>query len=177
MRNYQLRKAAMTTSELTPAQKAWQAEQQFLGRFSAAEISSMSMSEFAALTGRKLVTGPTVPEYVPEPVPEPVPERVPEPVHEGVPGPVSEARGIDVLEMSPAQYAQVRASLGMGCSQKEGRGIFDSVDSRSEEYRDAVRRQAGRTAMSQSNVVQPPRLAGRYLIPEAPVTGRRDFYR
>jgi hypothetical protein len=168
MRNYQLRKAAMTTSELTPAQKAWQAEQQFLGRFSAAEISSMSMSEFAALTGRKLVTGPTVPE--------PVPERVPEPVHEGVPGPVSEARGIDVLEMSPAQYAQARSQLGICRSQKEGRGIFDSVDSRSEEYRDAVRRQAGRGALSTSNVVQPPRIE-RYVKQVAPVAGRRDFYR
>jgi hypothetical protein len=45
----------------------------------------------------------------------------------------------------------------------EGKGIFDSINSQSEEFRSAGRKHAGRTAWSTSNVVEPPRIEGRYL--------------
>lgn len=45
----------------------------------------------------------------------------------------------------------------------EGRGIFDSVGSRSDEYTAAVRNQVGRTAYGRQNVIEPPRLEGRYI--------------
>jgi hypothetical protein len=48
-------------------------------------------------------------------------------------------------------------------SDGEGRGIFDSVGSQSAAYRQATARQAGRTAYSQGNVVEPPRIEGRYV--------------
>ncbi len=56
------------------------------------------------------------------------------------------------------QWRQNRASGG-----GENKGIFDSVSSQSAEYRSAARRQAGRTGWANSNVVEPPRIEGRYV--------------
>lgn len=72
-----------------------------------------------------------------------VPEAVSEPVT-GVPG-----------QITQEQFLQWRSQRG---GQGENRGIFDSVGSQSQAYRDAAGRQAGRNAMVTSNVVEPPRL-------------------
>jgi hypothetical protein len=66
--------------------------------------------------------------------------------------------GIDVN--SPEFFHAWRSQRVSG---GEGKGIFDSVGSRSEEYRSAARRQAGRTGWVNSNVIEPPRIEGRYL--------------
>jgi hypothetical protein len=75
------------------------------------------------------------------------------------PGP----QGIDPTQLTLEQYAALRGQLGIGVSRQEGRGIFHSVNSRSEEYRDAVRAQSGRTALNNAHVQEPPRLEGRYV--------------
>lgn len=84
------------------------------------------------------------------------------PAQAPAPGP----QGIDVAALSIEQYAQLRGQLGMGRSQQEGKGIFDSVASRSGAYTDAVRAQAGRTGWTTSNVVESPRLERRYARPD-----------
>ena len=77
----------------------------------------------------------------------------------------TEDPGVDFRQMSLAEYALVRDQMGVGRSQKEGKGIFDSgsASSQSREYADAARVQAGRTALSSANVVEPPRLEARYV--------------
>lgn len=147
-------------SESTPAQKARQAEEEFTRRFTAAEISSMSMSEFAALTGRTLVTGPAAPGRVPD--------GVPEPTSEPVPNRVSEARGIDVSEMTPAEYKSVRGQLGMGVSREYGVGILDGTAPGA--WAAAAKAKAGRSALVTKNTVESPRLTGRTVL-------RQDTYR
>jgi hypothetical protein len=181
MRNYQRKKQLMPITELTPTQREWQrarqAEEQFLERFSAAEISSMSMSEFAALTGRSLHVAAPVPESVPVPVPEHAPEPVPDGVPEDTParrlGTVSEAIGITVSEMDPTQYAQARERLGMGQRHEYGRGVLDGTAPGA--WAAAARAKAGRSALVTSNVAQPPRIPRAY-IEHTQAEGRASFY-
>lgn len=77
--------------------------------------------------------------------------------------PESDPVGIDVSQLTIEQYAALRGQLGIGKSRQEGRGIFDSVGSRSQAYTDAARQQAGRTGWSTSNVVESPRLTNRHM--------------
>ena len=76
----------------------------------------------------------------------------------------AEDPGVDFRQMTLDEYALVREQLGVGRSMS-ARGIFDSdsVSSQSREYADAARVQAGRTALSSANVVEPPRLEARYV--------------
>jgi hypothetical protein len=71
------------------------------------------------------------------------------------------ARAPQSIDPNSAEYFHAwRAQRARG---GEGVGIFDSVDSRSDAYATAVRAQAGRGALSNSNVTEAPRLTGRYL--------------
>lgn len=120
---------------------------------SADQILRMDMQEYARLTGRqspaRAATQTLDAEYE-----APAPQGQEQP-----PAGVQEPpQGIDP---NSAEYflawRQNRARGG------EGRGIFDSVGSRSDEYTAAVRAQSGRTMYGQSNVVEPPRLEGRFV--------------
>jgi hypothetical protein len=126
----------------------------------AAELLALSHDEYARITGRATISE-TVSQasgYQVSPPPAPQ-EQTPAPVRTRAPL----TPGFDFASMDMEQYAAVRGQLGVGVSRKEGRGIFDSVGSRSDEYTNAVRAQAGRTAMSNANTVEPPRLTDRYV--------------
>jgi hypothetical protein len=69
-----------------------------------------------------------------------------------------EPEPVSVAAMNNAEYAAYREQIGMGQSQKEGKGIFDSVSSRSQAYTDAARVQSGRTAWVGSNVEDAPKI-------------------
>lgn len=153
----------MQTSELTPAQREWQrareAEDEFKRRFSAAEIAGMSMSEFAALSGRTAGVTSAVRAWQPTaPVSEHAPERLSEPVPESVPGP----RGVSVPEMSAAEYSAARPALGMGRAREYGVGILDGTAPGA--WAAAAARKAGRSAMVERNVTESPRLKGRTVL-------------
>jgi hypothetical protein len=102
---------------------------------SAAELAALPMDEYARLSGR-----PTVAQSTP-----PAPQTP------------------DFVNMSMDDYAAYRQQAGIGVSQKERRGIFDSAPSQSQAYTNAAHVQAARTAMSNVNVEQPRRVDGRYL--------------
>lgn len=127
---------------------------------SAAELASLPMDEFLRVTGR-----PTMGEiaaqalgYAPEPHGTPRQEHAPV-----QPTPEPEPKGID--PNGEEYFHAWRANRTRG---GEGQGIFHSVSSQSDQYSAAARRHAGRTAMGgSSNVVEPPRLTGRYLNHDA----------
>jgi hypothetical protein len=73
----------------------------------------------------------------------------------------TEHPGIDFAQLSMEQYAALRGQLGIGVGRKEGKGIFDSVSSRSQAYADATRAPSGRTAYSVANLTEAPKLLGR----------------
>jgi hypothetical protein len=130
---------------LTENQRAFlsaREHQDVVSHFTAREIEQMPFDEFARLTGRTF--GVT-------PIGSPAPQQPPAPVQEQPQG----------LDPNSAEYFHVwRANRTRG---GEGVGIFDSVSSQRDQYRAAARAQAGRTAMSNANVVEPPRLTGRYV--------------
>lgn len=130
---------------------------------SVVELLSMDMSEYARVTGRPTVGQLAAQAHDVEPPGSPRQEMAPQVPQESVGIP----RGIDVAALDMDEYAAVRGQLGMGVSHQEGRGIFDSISSRSDEYISAVRAQAGRTAMSTSNVVESPRINRVFLNPDA----------
>jgi hypothetical protein len=159
----------MIDDGLTPTQRAFlqsQYSRETFGDLSPAEINALDMADYAARTGRNLGVTAEVAGSVPPGTPRQSPEQTP-----GMPAPApQQPQGIDVGSMSMEQYAQLRGQLGVGRGQKEGRGIFDSVGSRSDEFTNAGRVQAGRTAWSTSNVTESPRLERRYVREEQPPT-------
>lgn len=98
-----------------------------------AELLALPLDEYARVTGRATpvqaalrALGAQQPPHAPQPAPE-----APQPA--GV-----EVNSDEFFHLWRAQ----RSSGG------EGRGIFDSVGSQSQEYRDAAAKHAGRTAMA-----------------------------
>jgi hypothetical protein len=75
----------------------------------------------------------------------------------------TEHPGVDFSQLSMSDYALLRDQLGVGTGRQEGRGVFDSVGSRSQAYTDAARAQAGRTGWANSNVTPAPALTGRQV--------------
>jgi hypothetical protein len=119
------------------------------------QINDMSLSEFAARTGRPTPVQAALQALSNQEAQ--TPPQAPEPVFtETVTSP--EPQGFD--PDSPEFFHAWRANRVSG---GEGKGIFDSVGSQSAEYRSAARAQAGRTGWANSNVVEPPRIEGRYL--------------
>jgi hypothetical protein len=124
------------------------------------EILALPMDEYARLTGRQSPTQAAVAtldaryeastSQAPAAPAAPAQTQAPE-----VP---------DFGTMSMAEYAAYRAQAGIGQGTKEGRGIFNSVGSRSDAYTSAVRAQSGRTALNERGVVAPPRLEGRTVL-------------
>ena len=159
------------SSGLTPTQDAWLRTQQMTETFSgftAHEIATMPLDEFARLAGRQTISQAATQAFGTEP-----PGRLrqePAPAQTVPQAPAPEPQGIDVTALSMDEYIQLRGQLGVGRSQQEGKGIFDSVGSRSDEYTAAVRGQAGRTGWTTSNVVESPRLERRYARQEQPDT-------
>lgn len=129
-----------------------------------AQILALPSDEYARLTGRLSVSQIAAQAAGIEPPGRPRREPV---AAQTAPQPQPpEAQGIDVAALSMEQYAAVRGQLGVGRSHGEGKGIFDSVGSRSDEYTAAVRAQSGRTGWTTSNVVESPRLERRYARPD-----------
>lgn len=118
----------------------------------AADILKLDADEYARLTDR-----PTVGEiaaqahgYAPgRPREEHVPQQ---------PTPDPAPQGID--PSSDEYFHAWRANRTRG---GEGVGVFDSVSSQSDQYRAATRAQSGRTALAGNNVVESPRLEGRFV--------------
>lgn len=118
----------------------------------AEQIRSMPMADFARLMGREPIR-PTV-----APAPGPAPQVEATRTDEVEPDPIS------IAEMTYEEYAEFRKQAGIGQSRKEGKGIFDSVSSRSEAYRAAASQQAGRNAMVTSNVIPSPSISRPNLV-------------
>ena len=125
---------------------------------SAQDINRMDMATFSRLTGR-LAPAETV--HAARRAAEQEPPAVPQTAPKVTQAPEDQPPGIDLANMDMETYAALRGQLGIGQGRQEGRGIFHSVGSQSQEYRDAARRQTGRTAYSQSNITPAPSLTGR----------------
>lgn len=140
------------------------------GDVSAAEISRMSMRDYAEIRRRAGLSDadPFADVYSQHTAPEhQAPEQPPAPLQE----PQSAPQGLDPGSQEYfLEWRQNRARGG------ENAGIFDSVNSHSDAYTAAVRQQAGRTAYSQGNVTEAPRI-GRVFIQDSPVQGRTMGYR
>jgi hypothetical protein len=119
---------------------------------SAADLAALPMDEFARVTNR-----PTMGEIAAQAV-APAPQQAGQPAPAQTPDASQQPEGINP---NSAEYFHAwRASRTSG---GEGKGIFDSVSSRSAEYTNAARAQTGRTAYSQGNVIESPRLEGRFV--------------
>jgi hypothetical protein len=118
-----------------------------------AEILALPADEYARLSNRATPVESAVAAlgYADEPAAPSAPQSVPQP-------PADAGQGID-----PNSAEYFLAWRDNRVSGGEGRGIFDSVGSRSDAYTSAVRRHAGRGALSSANVVEPPRVDGRYV--------------
>jgi hypothetical protein len=118
-----------------------------------AELLALPMDEYARATGR-----PTPTQAALRALDAQQPPQAPQEAPEAPQAPETQPQGIDVN--SDEYFLAWRSQRVSG---GEGRGIFDSVSSRSAEYLGAARAQSGRTAYSQGNVVEPPKLTGRYV--------------
>jgi hypothetical protein len=124
---------------------------------SAADINRMSMADYAEIRRRA-----GLPEIDPFATAYAAYEPgSPAPVQQPQNGPQTAPDAPQGIDPDSDEYfltwRQNRVSGG------EGKGIFDSVGSRSDAYAAGVRRHAGRGALSSANVVEPPRVEGRYV--------------
>ena len=97
--------------------------------------------------------------------PQDAPQSAPEP-------PSTEPQGIDLNNMPMREYEQLRGQLGFDKAGQD-QGIFGSGRATA----DAARFQAGRTAMSDAFVQEPPRIERAFVQQDAPATGRTGYYR
>lgn len=134
--------------------------------YSAGEIERMPMSDYARIRERAGLdpVDPFASAYSQYESEHQAPEQPPAPLQEPQSAPE------DITNEQFLAWRQNRVSGG------EGRGVFDSVGSQSDEFTSAVRRQAGRGALSNANVEDAPRI-GRVFIQDSPVTGRTMGYR
>jgi hypothetical protein len=120
---------------------------------SAAELAALPMDEYARLSGRQTPAEAALAaldaQFQPS-IPQ-APQQPPAPAQE-------QPQGLD--PSSQEYFLAWRQNRTRG---GEGKGIFDSVGSRSDAYAAGVRRHAGRGALSSANVVEPPRLTDRYV--------------
>ena len=156
------------SSGLTPTQDAWLRTQQMTETFSgftAHEIATMPLDEFARLAGRQTIGQAATQAFDTEPPGRPRQEPAPAQSAPQPPAPEPGPPGMD--PNSQEYFLAWRAQRQRG---GEGRGIFDSVGSQSDEYTAALRAQAGRTGWTTGNVVGSPRLERRYARQEQPDT-------
>ncbi len=121
----------------------------YVADLTAEQIKAMPMSEWARLREKSGLADST-PTYVASTPPAGPPAELPR-------GQYTD----DVPDFNSPEFFHAWRSRRV--SGGEGKGIFHSVGSQSPEYTSATRAQAGRTAYSQQNVIEPPRLTGRYV--------------
>lgn len=83
-----------------------------------------------------------------------------------------EPQGLDLKNMPMREYEQLRSQLGLDKARQD-QGIFGSGRATA----DAARFQAGRTAISNAFVQEPPRIERAFVQQDAPGTGRTGYYR
>lgn len=121
---------------------------------SARELAEMDMDAYARLTNRQTLAEAAI--HALEASHEASAPQAPAAPQSAPQAPESQPQGLD--PDSHEYFLAWRQNRARG---GEGRGIFDSVDSQSETYVNAVRAQAGRTALSTAQ--EAPRLEGRYV--------------
>ena len=126
-----------------------------------AEIASLPLPELARLSGRPTPAEAAIAAFKAQraqvqPQASAASQSAPQP-------PESAPQGRPLEELALTDDAAFRQWRAQRASGGENKGIFDSVGSQSGEYRAAARRQSGRTGWVNSNVVEPPRIEGRYL--------------
>lgn len=121
------------------------------------ELAEMDMTEYARVTGRPTPVEAAIAALDTQHAANQTPQT-PRPS----PAVPDAGQPVDISSLSVDEYAALRDQFGVH-GQREGRGIFDSVGSQSQVYRDAVRAQSGRTALNNTRVVEPPRLEGRFV--------------
>jgi len=141
---------------------AWLDAQKLAGDYelsglSAQEINRLSMTDYARIRERAGL--PAIDPYADAYASYEPPAPQGQEAGQNAPGaPQSAPQGIDPY--SDEFFLAWRANRRSG---GEHKGIFDSVGSQSDAYREATARQAGRGALSNANVVEPPRLTGRFV--------------
>lgn len=149
----------MTDDGLTETQRAFLQSQYHREAFedmSAADINRMDMSTYARLTGRATL-GYAVAQVV-ETAPPGMPRQaVPAQIVPQAPTP----EGIDFANLSMSDYAALRGQLGIGHRGEYGRGALDGGSTA--DWVQAAQRKPGRSAWQGRNVVEGPRLEGRFL--------------
>lgn len=134
----------------------WAATQNFKESFedlSPAQISRMSFEQYARATGRQTATESAIQALDASYEPPEGATAVPAPPQSQPPADAGQG-------ITDEQFLAWRSQRARG---GEGRGIFDGVGSQSDAYTAADRQQAGRGGLSTANVVEPPRLTGRYV--------------
>ena len=128
------------------------------------ELLDMDMSEFARLTGRETpsqVAARVAAELYPQPAQPQVPVTESYSAESALlPGP--ESPGVDAAPIDMKAYSAFRHQIGLDKAGQD-QGIFGSTGSQSETYRSAAHAHSGRTALSNINVTEAPKLTGRYV--------------
>jgi hypothetical protein len=151
-----------------------QSHREALSDLSAQQINAMPMSEYARLTGRENPATAAHRSLYDEPA-RPVPTHAVPPV-----AVASEPAGRPFEELANDGGEEgFLAWRGQRKSGGEGVGIFASVGSQSQEYRDAAGRQTGRTAYRQGTNAGAEMMErrGRTIVrqDEIPPSARRTF--
>jgi hypothetical protein len=128
------------------------------------EILALPADEYARLTGRETpsqVAARVAAELYPQPAQPQVPVTKSHSAESALlPGP--ESPGVDAASLDMQAYSAFRHQIGLDKAGQD-QGIFGSTGSQSETYRSAAHAHSGRTALSNTNVTEAPKLTGRYV--------------
>lgn len=138
--------------------------------YNAEDIDRLSMSEYAKLTGRKLDIESVASAIVTQ-------ELVTDAVSDPEPLPDLNGLGLDVSEMTNAEYAMVRESLGMTGNKEYGVGILAGNDRAA--WLEEASKKSGRTGLVNRGVIESPKIDmnSRFSKDDEPPTGRQSWYR
>jgi hypothetical protein len=152
----------MMDDGLTPLQRAFldsQRHKEAFEEMSAVEINRMSFAEFAARSGRRTPAQAAVAaldaNYTALGSSQ---QKAPAPPQSQTP------QGVDIASMSMADYSQIRGQLGVG-GREYGRGALDGGGTA--DWIAAAQRKAGRSGWQGRNVIEAPKLEGRFADHEA----------
>ena len=124
-----------------------------------AELLALPMDEYARVTGRLTPTEAALQAINAERAQAPqAPPQAPDSAFTQT---VETPQGID--PDSDEYFLAWRQERMRNSGSGEGIGVFSGTGSRSEAYRDAARKHAGRTALGNAHVVESPRLTNRYI--------------
>lgn len=147
----------MTDTPMLDAYLRGQALREAFHDLTPQQINNMSLTEFAARTGR-----PTAAQAALQALGNQEPRTASLSTSEATQAPEDQPPGIDFSQLTVEQYAQLRGQLGIGQTSKEGVGLLNQSG---QSWAQAARVRAGQAAVSTSNVVEPPKLTGRHLAP------------